>query len=482
MRPLTVAFLASFFACLVFGQTYTISTFAGGGLPVNIPGTSASIGRVAGIAVDAAGNVFIASLTGHVVLRLDAATGVLTLAAGNGIEGFSGDGGPAGSAQLSPSGIAVDSAGNLYIADTSPSPFPDPSNRRIRKVSKGVITTVVEGVFPGLTPPNAVAVDSSGNLYIADGDARILKVANTVVTTVAGNGTPGFSGDGGPAASAQLADPVGGVVHRGIIAATPMGGVAVDSAGNLYVADPGNNRIRQVSHGVITTVAGDGTRGFGGDNGPALRAQLNQPIGVAVDSDGNLYVADTGNNRIRKVSNGVITTVAGDGTVGLGGDNGPATSAQMCSPNEVVVDTADNLYIADGLCQRDTPEHIREVSNGMITTVAGDESGFGAIAELDPPVGIAVDSTGDNLYISVEGSSIRKFSTEKFGAGPVPFGLITRIAGGDTVFADNGPATSTTLDGAFGVAVDSAGNVYVAESGTKRIRLLAPPAPRASIR
>jgi sugar lactone lactonase YvrE len=231
MRLLPAILLISIVSCSVFGQTYTISTFAGGALPVNIPGTSASLGDGVPqyIAADRAGNLFFP--VQHTVLRLDATTGVLTLVAGNGTTGFSGDNGPATSAQLNfPAGVAVDSAGNLYIADSY--------NNRVRKVSNGVITTV------------------------------------------AGNGTFGFSGDNGPATSAQFGFPYG---------------LAVDSAGNLYIADSGN-RIRKVSNGVITTVAGNGTTGFSGDNGPATSAQLSGPRGVSVDSAGNLYIADANNN------------------------------------------------------------------------------------------------------------------------------------------------------------------------------------------
>ena len=235
MRALPALLFTSILSWPAPGQTYTISTFAGGGLPVNIPGTSASLDNQGAmyVAADRTGNVFFVDQ--NAVLRLDAATGILTLVAGNGTTGFSGDNGPAASAQLYfPGAVAVDSAGNLYIADTG--------NNRIRKVSNGVITTV------------------------------------------AGNGTRGFSGDNGPAASAQLNEPEG---------------IAVDSAGRLYIADFGNNRIRKVSNGVITTVAGNGTQGFSGDNGPATGAQLSDPYGIAVDSAGNVYIADQANNRIR---------------------------------------------------------------------------------------------------------------------------------------------------------------------------------------
>jgi len=285
MRLLPTVSLALVMSWSALGQTYTISTFAGGGLPVNITGTSASLGNGVPqvLAADRAGSVFFVDQ--DTVLRLDATTGVLTLVAGNGTYGFSGDNGPATNAQLNgPVGVTLDSAGDLYIADQG--------NNCIRKVSGGVITTV------------------------------------------AGNGTLGFSGDNGPAVSARL----------------DFGGVAVDPAGNVYIADSGTSRIRKVSNGVIATVAGNGTFGFSGDNGPATSAQLNGPSGVAVDSGGNLYIADVGNSRIRKVSNGVITTVAGGGM--QSGDSGPATSAEMSGPAGVAVDSAGNLYIADTLDNR----------------------------------------------------------------------------------------------------------------------------------
>jgi len=452
MRLLSAVLLAVVTSQAALGQTYTISTFAGGGLPVNIPGTSASLYGPAAVAVDRAGNVFFAGL--HVVLRSDATTGILTAVAGNGTGGFSGDDGPATSAQLFyPSGVALDSAGNIYIADTL--------NDRIRKVSNGVITTVAGGgtsfgdngpaTSAQLIHPYSVAVDSVGNIYIGDnGNARIRKVSNGVITTVAGNGTSGFSGDSGPATSAQLNLSI-------------MGAVLVDSVGNLYIADTGNGRIRKVSNGVITTVAGNGTLGFSGDNGPATSAQLAYPWGLAMDSTGNLYVADWGNDGVRKVSNGVITSVAGNGTHGFSGDNGPANSAQLYDPQGVAVDSAGNLYITDTANYR-----IRKVSNGVITTVAGNgtpvsgDNGPASSAQLDPPIGVAVDSAG-NLYVADNNSQrIRKVSN----------GVITAVAGNGTrgFSGDNGPATSAQLNNPQGVAVDSAGNLYIADWGNARIR------------
>jgi uncharacterized protein (TIGR03437 family) len=342
----------------------------------------------------------------------------------------------------------VDSAGNLYIADYW--------NYRIRKVSKGVITTVAGNGTPGfsgdnwlatsaqLLYPGWVAVDSAGSLYIADGgNSRIRKVSNGVITTVAGNGTPGFSGDGGQATSAELYEP---------------SGVAVDSAGNLYIADTRNNRIRKVSSGVITTVAGGGSS-FG-DNGPATRAWLNGPAGVAVDSAGDLYIADLGNNRIRRVSNGVITTVAGGGS--SIGNNGPATSAELYYPEGVAVDSGGNLYIADFLINR-----IRGVANGVITTVAGTgapdfggDGGQATSAQLNGPMGVAVDSAGD-LYVADFGNNRIRW---------VSNGVITTVAGGGSSLGDDGPATSAQLYYPAGVAVGPAGNLYVADIGSNRIR------------
>jgi uncharacterized protein (TIGR03437 family) len=437
-------------SCCAFGQTYTINTFAGGGLPVNIPGTSASLSSLNAVAVDVAGNVFFTDRH-HAVLRLDATTGVLTVVAGNGTPGYSGDDGPATKAQLNnPRGVAVDAAGNLYIADNY--------NDRVRKVSNGVITTVAgNGVYgysgdngpatsAQVSGPNGVALDAAGNLYIADtGSHHIRKVSNGVITTVAGNGVYGYGGDNGPAISAQVFTT----------------GVAVDSMGNLYIADTYNNRIRKVSNGVITTVAGNGTGGYGGDNGPATSAQVGEPFGVAVDAAGNLYIADTVNGRIRKVSNGVITTVAGG--VNVVNDNGPATGAQLNQPQGVAVDAAGNLYIADS-------NRLRKVSNGVIATVAGggsvaDDSGPPTASELWSPGGVAVDGAGAVYIADTSNNRVRKVSN----------GVISTVAGnGKAGFSgDNGPAANAELSSPHGLAVDSAGALYIADQGNDRIRKVA---------
>jgi len=504
VRLHSAAILSLAVSCCTFGQTYTIQTFAGGGLGV---GTSTSLNSPRSVAVDGEGNVFF--VNANQVLRLDAATGILTPVAGSGAAGFGGDNGPATNAELFAAAVVLDAAGNLYIADTE--------NQRIRKVSNGVITTVAGDGTAGyggdngpataaqLRYPTGVAVDSAGNLYIADSNNnRIRKVSNGVITTVAGDGAADYGGDNGPALDAHLIFP-GGVavdaagnlyiadtgnqrvrkVSNGVITTVagngtccyngdnvqatnaPLSapeGVAVDAAGNLYVADTGDWRIRKVSNGVISTVAGNGTPGYAGDNGLAANAELDGPYGVAVDSIGNLYIADTANSRIRKVSGGVITTVAGNGTCCFSGDNGPATSAQLGYPGGVAVDTAGNLYIAD----RDN-NRIRKVSNGVMTTVAGSgafgfsgDNGPATAAQLHWPEGVAVDSLG-NLYIA---------DTISYRVRKVSNGVITTVAGNGIQghSGDNGPATSAQLYYPSGVAVDSAGNLYIADYNNSRIR------------
>jgi trimeric autotransporter adhesin len=365
------------------GQGGIITTVAGNGTQGfsgdGGPAISASLNPYA-VAVDTSGDLFVADFVNNRIRKVSA-SGIITTVAGTGTAGFSGDGGLATSAELSlPQGIAVDSLGSFYIADF---------NGRIREVSSsGIITTVAGGGQPmplktglaatsvDLTYATGVTVDGSGNVYIAESDSNISLVfrmsAAGIITAVVGNGTNGFSGDGGPAASAEINFPQG---------------MAVDAAGNLFIADTHNNRIRKVSPGgTITTVAGSANFGFSGDGGLATSAELNGPTGVAVDSSGNLFIADTANNRIRKVSaGGIITTIAGNGTFGFSGDGGPASSAELGGPTGVAVDGHGNLFIAEYVNNR-----IRKVS----ATVPAPSIDLGGIVPVDSPVNTIQPANG----------------------------------------------------------------------------------------
>ena len=273
-----------------------------------------------------------------------------------------------------------------------------------------------------------------------------------MISTIAGTGTSGYTGDSGLATSAELNNPLG---------------IAVDSNGSVYFADAANNRIRKIAGGAIATVAGNGVAGFSGDNGAAANSELNNPIGIALDSSGNLYIADELNNRIRKITNGAITTVAGNGTAGFSGDNVVATNVELNDPQGVAVDSSGNLYFSDGKNER-----VRKVTNGTITTVAGTgtpgfsgDGGPTTSAQLAFPIAVAVDAAG-NLYIAnLEDSVIRKVSA----------GVITTVVGNRTlgVSGDNGPATSALLQQVDGVAVDSSGNLYVSDNSNSRVRKVA---------
>ena len=424
MSPVRAALLLAVAAAWsVSAQTYTISTFAGGGLPVNIPGTSARLRlfyTTAGIAADRQGNLFFVDQ--NIVLRLDAKTGLITPVAGNGVAGFSGDNGLATSAQLNtPVAVAVDSAGNLYIADGA--------NQRVRKVSNGVITTVAGGgttsPYAGMNPVldfsapaksvqlgsiGGLAVNSAGDVYIGDG--LILKLSGGVITIVPGVSYPysagaitidskdslyaisGFDGERGT----YLLKVSNGVVTTLAGWAYEVAAFALDTSDNLYFGFNGfvkkfpPDTTTVLSGGSI--VAGNGTYGSGGDNGPATSAQLGNNLSLALDSAGDLYIGQDG--IIRKVAAGMIATVVGGGPPF--GDGGPAAAAQL-SPADVAVDSAGNTYIADD-------NRIVKVSQGIVTTVAGNgtagfsgDGGAATSASLNAPSGIAVDSTG-NIYIA----------------------------------------------------------------------------------
>jgi uncharacterized protein (TIGR03437 family) len=327
-----------------------ITTLAGDGA-VSFSGDGGAAGSAAlnlpwGVVMGPTGVIYIADMENFRVRRVTTG-GIISTIAGTGVSGYSGDGGPATAAMFSDvTGLAMDAIGNLYVADKS--------NRRIRKVTAtGIVSTVagtgVQG-FSGdggaatlatLNTPTSVIVDPAGNLYFADsGNQRIRRIdTNGTITTIAGNGVAGFFGDGGLATFASMNIPLG---------------LARDQSGNLYFADGNNNRIRKITpSGIISTFAGNGMGLFAGDGGQATGASINIPSDVAIDTSGNLYIADSGNNRVRKVDpTGIITTAAGTANNGFSGDGGPAVEAELNFPAGVITDGTGGVYVADRLNSR----------------------------------------------------------------------------------------------------------------------------------
>jgi sugar lactone lactonase YvrE len=536
-----LCFFLLVFSTFAGAEDFTIQTFAGGGLPQNIQGTSAVFQILGGIVTDANGNAYFTTGS-HTVMRLDS-NGVLTLVAGNGTPGFSGDGGLATTAQLNgPGSVALDGAGNLYIGDAGNIPAVD-----------------------ALIAAGYIAVDAAGSVYVDDTTLnRIRKISNGVITTIAGNGTFGHSGDGGPATSAQLGQPgamafaAAGTLYFLDSALTPRGpiecgcylrkiqngvittlaanisfnAIAVDAAGNIFIsvgtviqeisngvtttiagtlsAPPDGNigdngpaidaflgevdaftidkngnifitaagLIRKVSNGVITTVAGNisGIGVWNGDSGPAIAAQLSFGGGnggsMAMDAAGNVYISES--NRVRKISQGVITTVAGTEIAGFSGDNGPATDAQLNHPQGIGLDAAGNLYIADSNNLR-----VRKVSNGIITTIAGNgvcaymTTGCPATGVGVYPQGLAVSPAGD-VYVSQNTYGFVSLNTYQFSQVVLKIsdGIVVMVAGNGTsgYSGDGGPATQAQLADPSGLALDEAGNLYIADTGNQVIR------------
>ena len=465
-----------------------VTTFAGSGEegynPALTTGEAAKFSSPSGVAVDSSGNVYVADTHNRCIRKIvTSEEGVVTVStfAGSGEEGFANGVGTAAKFRF-PTSVAVDSDDNLYVADAF--------NNRIRKITSGgdVTTLAGTGDTTQFNTPFGVAVDSSGNVYVADtGNSRIQKIITSeegvvTVSTLAGSRTAAefrfpYAVAVDSSGNVYVADRDNHRIRKitseeGVVTVSTLAGsrtaaefrfpsgVTVDSFGDVYVADAGNNRIRKITlRGVISTFAGTGTAGH--QEGANTAAQFNTPYGVAVDPSGNVYVADSGNNRIRKItSRGVVSTFAGTGTAGH--REGASTAAPFDTPFDVAMDPSGTLYVAD------TDNHrIREITpGGVVTTLAGSgiqgfANGAGTAAQFDGPSGVAVDSSG-NVYVADYGNDrIRRITPE---------GVVTTLAGSGIRGFANGAGTAAQFDGPSGVAVDSSDNLYVADYGNDRIR------------
>ena len=567
-------FFALIFGMLLFASTVvqlraqTITTIAGGGTGDNVSALDASFVQLRGIAIDSAGNIYVADRGDNRIKKITAATGIVTVVAGNGAAGFSGDGGLATQASITVSALAVDTVGNILIGS---------DDERIRRVnaSTGVITTIAGtgNVTVAVSPDGTIAtaarigfvgllaLDSNGNICFATGTTFSIRKIFAVdgrISTFAGNGTVGDSGDGGLGSNAQLFPKA----------------FAFDAVGNLYISDSLSDRIRKVAvgTGIISTIAGTGTTGFAGDGGLASKSILNTPSVITVDANGNIYFSDSNNHRVRRIdgasgiitsvltnlnvdmlaadpagtlfagvnffgtvirldvkagtyvtaagggtcannssatnaclgtplwvttdrfeniyfsdakynrlskissATGQITTVAGTGQSGFGGDGGLATSALLSAPEGLIVDSIGSIYFSDGVNQR-----IRKIDavTGLISTVAGSgPSGFGnggftqdtarsgTTSRLDRPQGIAVDKNDDIFFSDGCNRRIRKLTVKTgvletiAGSGGTGCG-----AGAPLVFSgDGGPAKSASLWYPYGLSLDAAGNIYFVDT------------------
>ena len=435
-----------------------IAGFSGdGGAAVN-----ASLNNPFAVAVDKNGNVFISDYRNYRIRRISPG-GIISTVAGSGVNGFSGDGGPATQAQFGfVSCLAFDNNNDLLICDET--------NNRVRKVTPaGVVSTIAgngkqaysgdggAATLAALNQPQGLLTDPAGHIYIAEfGNQTVRRIElDGTISTFAGNGTHGFSGDGGPAARAQLAQP---------------DGLVLDSAGNLYIGDSDNSRIRMVNPaGIITTVAGSGAQGFGGDNGSPLQASFHFPNGLAMDSSGRLYVGDTGNARVRAITLGArVQTIAGNGLFRYTPAGTPANQVYLFHAAGVASDAPGNLYIADTLdfvVRKVTPDGLTRTFAGAGTDASGPDGVSATQSGLSSPFGVAVAPNGDVLIADTFNYQVHRIG---------PDGVIHLVAGSlNHVFGysgDGGPATQALLNLPTAVAADAAGNVYIADSGNNVIR------------
>ncbi len=442
------------------GPTGQLSLFAGnpgGRGNLNGTGASASFNLPGGVAADNAGNIYVADSSNSVIRKITPAGVVTTLAGAAGVRG-SNDGTGAAARFNFPNDVATDSAGNIYVADTA--------NHVIRKITpSGVVTTLAgspgvigsangTGAAARFFSPNGIATDSAGNVYVADTSNSMIRIVSPagVVGTLAGSpGVLGSADATGASASFYYPD-----------------GIATDSTGNVYVADTVNGTIRMItSGGVVTTLAG--TAGVtGSTDATGAAASFNKPSDIATDSAGNIYVADTINSTVRKItSGGVVTTLAGSAGV-TGSTDGNGTAARFNKPYGIATNSAGNVYVADtfsGAIRSITPA-------GNVTTlaglglVAGSADGTAGAASFNSPLGVGADSAGNVYVADTDNCTIRKIT---------PAGAVTTLAGTPGVIGSaNGNGAAASFKYPYGVAADSAGNVYVADHGNSTIRKITP--------
>ena len=449
LSALSSVFLPAAVAAQPISFTHLAGSIGGPGL-VDGTGTSAAFYHPYGVVADGAGNVFVADTYNHAIRKVTPA-GVVTTLAGSTTFGNA-DGTGSGASFRFPSGVAVDGSGNLFVADSR--------NYKVRKITPdGVVTTFAgsgslgsadgTGTAASFNVMYGVAVDGSGTVYVADsGNNKIRKVTpGGAVSTLAGSGAAGSLDGAGAAATFYFP-----------------AGIAVDSSGNVYTADRTNNKIRRIAPGgAVTTVAGTGAAGSA--DGPGNAATFSMPYGVAVDGSGNVYVADSMTNKVRKITAaGIVSTFAGSGS--FASTNGTGTAAAFGTPHGIATDLAGNVYVADtydNMVRKITPA-------AAVTTLAGAGAagtvdGAGALGTFSNPSNVAVDGSGNVYVVDNDGNKVRKVT---------PGGVVTTLAGSGSGASVDGTGSAASFNNPWGVAVDGAGNVYVSELYANKIRKVTP--------